>query len=39
MVFSILALGIKKYLANDMHKLESTIVNLSIFEKIYSSVV
>ena len=39
MISSILALGIKKYLANDMHKLESTIVNLSIFEKIYTSVV
>ena len=35
----ILALGLKKYLADDMHKLDGSVVLMSIFEMIYTAVV
>ena len=35
----ILALGIKKYFYDDMHKLDGTVVLLSLFEMIYTAVV
>ena len=39
MGLKLLALGIKKYLADDMHKLDGTVVFLSVFEMIYTAIV
>ena len=39
MGLKILALGVKKYLADDMHKLDGTVVMMSLFEMIYTAIV
>ena len=39
MGLKILALGVEKYLADDMHKLDGTVVMMSLFEMIYTAIV